>query len=135
MASVEVFQFFSGTNLFSNPINRFAPQTILPNTPDELYCDTPFTFTGEIALPLLDATNGPIYNGKSVLIVLQKNPPPPPGPPVPAPNPLRIVLWDQYGTPLIGVGESLQVYGQSVSVAAFWNASTMTGQWILTRIS
>lgn len=135
MATVEVFQFFSGTNLFPQipPIKRFRPQTILPDTPDELYCDTQL-FRGQIALPLLNATNGPIYNGKTVLIVLRQDPPSPPALPGVS-LALDIILWDQYGGPIPGLGTTLVAYGEAVSVAAFWDANTMTGQWILTRIA
>jgi hypothetical protein len=133
LATVESFRFWSGTNLLSSPILRFRPQTILPDTPDELYCDTQ-SFFGQIALPFLDSTNGPIYNGKSVLIALRQDPPSPPAPPA-APNQLSIILWDQYGGPIPFLGTTLVAYGEAVSVAAFWDANTMTGQWILTRIA
>ena len=123
MASVEAFQFFSGTNLFTVPIRRFSPQTILPDTPDQLYCNTS-TQNGRIALPYLDNKRGPIYNGKQVIIVLQVGP-----------NQLAIEVWNQYGGLAPGgITLSGLVPGETVSVTAFWDENAMVGQWLLNKI-
>lgn len=121
MASVEAFQFFSGTNLFTVPIRRFSPQTILPDTPDQLYCNTS-TQNGRIVLPYLDNKRGPIYNGKQVIIVLQVGP-----------NQLEIEVWNQYGGLAPG-GITLVVPGETVSVTAFWDENAMVGQWLLNQL-
>lgn len=129
MASVEVFQFFSGTNLLSTPIKRFSPQTILPDTPDQLYCDTNAAppdgpFSGMIILPYLDATTGPIYNGKEVIIVFQV---------VGIPQ-LQIRSWDQVGN-VIPPFYVMTTVGETVSVTAFWDSNTGTGQWLINRLA
>jgi len=125
LATVEVFEFFSGTNLFTNPIRRFAPQTILPDTPDQLYCSTnavPPT-SGMIILPYLDATRGPIYNGKEVIIVLQ----------IPGLQ-LLIKSWDQVGN-FIAPSYTMNLAGETVSVTAFWDSNTGTGQWLINKLA
>lgn len=124
MASVEVFQFAQFTNLspLVPPILRFSPQTILPDTPDQLYCDTSAQ-NGRIVLPYLDSERGPIYNGKQVIIVLQAA----------GPNQLAIEIWDQYGG--ITGGATLVAPGETWSVTAFWDESAMVGQWLLNQLA
>ena len=130
MATVEVFRFFSGTNLFSTPIKRFSPQTILPDTPDQLYCDTNATppdgpLSGMIMLPYLDATTGPIYNGKEVIIVFQL---------VGFATQLLIRSWDQVGNVILPA-YTMNTPGETVSVTAFWDSNTGTGQWLINRLA
>jgi len=124
MATSEVFVFDVGTNLLVNPVQRFSPQTVLLDTPDQLFVSTA-TQNGQIALPLLDATSGPLYNGKTVLIVLQTA----------GVNQLQVILWDQYGFPLAG-GDTLLANGDTVSVTAYWDQGTLppSGGWIFTRL-
>jgi hypothetical protein len=123
MATSEVFVFDVGTNLLVNPVQRFSPQTVLLDTPDQLFVSTA-TQNGQIALPLLDATSGPLYNGKTVLIVLQTA----------GVYQLQIILWDQYGFPT-GT-ETLVADGETVSVTAYWDQGTLppSGGWIFTRL-
>jgi hypothetical protein len=105
------------------PILRFSPQTILPDTPDQLYCDTS-TQNGRIVLPYLDNKRGPIYNGKQVIIVLQVGP-----------NQLAIEVWNQYGGLAHGgITLSGLVPGETVSVTAFWDENAMVGQWLLNQL-
>jgi hypothetical protein len=107
------------------PILRFSPQTILPDTPDQLYCDISVQ-NGRIVLPYLDNKRGPIYNGKQVIIVLQL-------PLVVGPNQLEIEVWNQYGGLAPG-GITLVAPGATVSVTAFWDESAMVGQWLLNQL-
>lgn len=127
MASVEVFQFAQFTNLTPPmpPILRFSPQTIMPDTPDQLYCDISVQ-NGRIVLPYLDNKRGPIYNGKQVIIVLQL-------PLVIGPNQLAIEIWGQYGN--ITGGATLIAPGETMSVTAFWDESAMVGQWLLNKLA
>jgi hypothetical protein len=129
MATSEVFVFDVGTNLLVNPVQRFSPQTVLLDTPDQIFADTTKQ-VGQIALPLLDATSGPLYNGKTILIVLQKILAAPPGV-----NQLQVILWDQYGFPIAG-GDTLVANGDTVSVTAYWDQSTIppSGGWIFNRL-
>lgn len=125
MASVEVFQFAKFTNLSPTipPILRFSPQTILPDTPDQLYCDIS-KMNGQIVLPYLDATRGPIYNGKEVIIVVH------------ATNQfqLDITPWSAVGAILPG-GLTLINLGETASVTAYWNENTGTGQWLINKLA
>ena len=124
MATSEVLVFDPSTQLNVNPVQRFSPQTVLLDTPDQLFVSTA-TQNGQIALPLLDATSGPLYNGKTVLIVLQTA----------GVHQLQIILWDQYGFPIAG-GDTLVANGDTVSVTAYWDQSTLppSGGWIFTRL-
>ncbi len=123
MASVEVFQFAQFTNLTPPmpPILRFSPQTIMPDTPDQLYCDISVQ-NGQIVLPYLDATRGPIYNGKEVVIVIQK-----------AGFQLTITLWNPVGNILPG-GATMIALGETVTVTASWDENAMVGQWLVNRL-
>lgn len=127
MATSEVFVFAAATNLLVNPVRRFSPQTVLLDTPDQIFADTT-NQVGQIALPLLDATSGPLYNGKTILIVLQKILVAPPGV-----NQLQIILWDQYGGVLTG-GETLIANGDTVSVTAYWDQDKLSGEWLFNRL-
>jgi len=122
--ATSVFVFDPNTQLNVNPVQRFSPQTVLLDTPDQLFVSTA-TQNGQIALPLLDATSGPLYNGKTVLIVLQTA----------GVHQLQIILWDQYGFPIAG-GDTLVADGETVSVTAFWDQGTLppSGGWIFTRL-
>jgi hypothetical protein len=125
--ATSVFVFDPNTQLNVNPVQRFSPQTVLVDTPDQIFADTT-NQVGQIALPFLDATSGPLYNGKTVLIVLQKILAAPPGV-----NQLQVILWDQYGFPIAG-GDTLVANGDTVSVTAYWDQDTLSGEWLFNRL-
>ena len=124
MATAEVFQFAASTNLSTNPVQRFEPQPILPNTPDT-WLFIAANQSGEIALPHLDATTGPLYNGKSVTLVAQS---------ILAAFTVRINALDVVGnttllTPALGVADT----GSSYTAIATWDDATLTGFWQLIK--
>jgi hypothetical protein len=125
MATAEVFQFAASTDLSTNPVQRFRPQPILPSTPDS-WLFIASNQSGEIALPHLDATTGPLYNGKSVTLVAQS---------ILAAFTVRINAWDAVGnttllTPFpLGVADT----GSSYTAIATWDDATLTGFWQLIK--
>lgn len=128
MATAEIFEFFSGTNLLTNPVRRFRPQPILPDTPDVWYVQVNAinNLNGQIRLPYLDGVTGPLYNGKTVTIVIDK---------VDAGFQVEIGAWDVQGNVVapgatIG-GPVLPGTGPSYTAIATWIESTSTGFWQL----
>jgi hypothetical protein len=125
MATSELFQFATITNLSTNPVERFRPQPILPDTPDT-WLFIAANESGEIALPHLDATTGPLYKGKSVTLVAQS---------ILAGRTVRINSWDAVGnttllTPFaLGVADT----GSSYTAIATWDEVTSTGFWQLIK--
>lgn len=128
MATAEIFEFFSGTNLLTNPARRFRPQPILPNTPDEWYVQVNAinNINGQIRLPYLDDVTGPLYNGKTVTIVIDL---------IDAQFQVEIGTWDavgNVGAPTVTVaGPILPGTGPSYTAIATWIESTSTGFWQL----
>lgn len=128
MATAEIFEFFSGTNLLNNPARRFTPQPILPSTPDEWYVQVNAinNVNGQIRLPYLDGVTGPLYNGKTVTIVIDK---------VDAGFQVEIGAWDVQGD-VVAPGATidgpvLPGTGPSYTAIATWIESTSTGFWQL----
>ena len=130
MGTVEVFKFTTTTNLNANPIERFSPQTIIKDTPDQLYVDVSamngnVPVNGKILLPYLDATQGPIYDGKQVVVVIINTG---------NAGVLQIQEMNQNGS-FIGNPTILNAVGQTISITAFWDENSMVGQWLLNRLA
>lgn len=128
MATAEIFEFFSGTNLLTNPVRRFEPQPILPSTPDEWYVQAN-SQSGQIRLPYLDAVTGPLYDGKTVTIIIDR---------VNGGLQVEIGAWTADGgslllspAPVIIGGPVLPGTGPSYTAIATWIESTSTGFWQL----
>lgn len=128
MATAEIFEFFSGTNLLTNPARRFRPQPILPNTPDVWYVQVNAinNLNGQIRLPYLDDVTGPLYNGKTVTIVIDR---------IDVGFQVEIGAWDavgNVGAPTVTVvGPILPGSGPSYTAIATWNDVLSTGFWQL----
>lgn len=130
MGTVEVFKFTTVTNLNSNPIERFSPQTIMKDTPDQLYVDVSAMngnapVNGMILLPYLDAKQGPIYDGKQVVVVVINTG---------NTGVLQIQRMNQDGS-FAGNPVTLNAAGQTMSITAFWDENSMVGQWLLNRLA
>ena len=125
MATAEIFEFFSGTNLLTNPVLRFEPQPILPNTPDVWYVRATIQ-SGQIRLPYLDSVTGPLYDGKTVTIVIDE---------IGGPFQVGIGAWDVLGNVVAPgatiIGPVLPGTGPSYTAIATWIESTSTGFWQL----
>ena len=124
MATAEIFEFLPGTNLLTNPVRRFEPQPILPNTPDVWYVQAN-SQGGQIALPYLDKVTGPLYNGKTVTIVIDN---------INLGYSILIFGWDVLGA-VVGPGAILGPpdIGDSYTVIATWNQISSTGFWQLIK--
>lgn len=124
MATAEIFEFFPGTNLLTNPVRRFEPQPILPNTPDVWYARAN-TQSGQIRLPYLDKVTGPLYNGKTVTIVIDN---------INGGFFISIDGWDALGNvvaPSVILGPP--DIGDSYTVIATWDQISSTGFWQLIK--
>jgi hypothetical protein len=124
MATAEIFEFFTGTNLLTNPVRRFEPQPILPDTPDVWYVRANVQ-SGQIRLPYLDKVTGPLYDGKTVTIVIDN---------INAGFFIFIDAWDGLGNTVApGVVLGVPNIGESYTVIATWDEISLTGFWQLIK--
>jgi hypothetical protein len=102
----------------------------MKDTPDQLYVDVSamngnVPVNGKILLPYLDATQGPIYDGKQVVVVIINTG---------NAGVLQIQEMNQNGS-FIGNPTILNAVGQTISITAFWDDNSMVGQWLLNRLA
>lgn len=129
MATAEVFQFAPSTNLLVNPVLRFSPQPILLSTPDRWYVRTnggfPFFAPAQIRLPHLNATTGPLYNGKTVVIIVDS---------IFINEMVEVAIWNQLGVALPPIEQLTPLdNGSSYTATAIWDQATNTGGWQWTK--